>query len=75
MALKPPSPQNPTRRLKFFEDHPEWPNAKVESYKIKCFQVIKDHKHGKIRTHEANNKLNELFLAFSMPRESEMKKV
>lgn len=27
MKLTPPAPQNPTRRLKFFLEHPEWPMA------------------------------------------------
>ena len=32
--LTAPAPQNRTKRKKFFEDHPEFPNAKVELEKI-----------------------------------------
>lgn len=27
MKITPPSPQHPTRRLKFFLEHPDWPKA------------------------------------------------
>ena len=77
--LTPPQPQNKERRRKFFEDHPELPNAKIELEKIKAQDRIGQLKTAKKRfsnlLRKSRNQSIKTQGAFGRPPEYQIGKV
>lgn len=60
MALKPPAPQNLTKRLKFFLDNPSYKNARWEVFDLSNQIINRDYLNRKIDKREYIKRMDEL---------------